>query len=102
MGISQELEGLKKKIEELIDAGPSPEEEQRLRSELTRVLDVIDVNTDKNVGDRTAEYKAATDGIGAANKAIVAAKADLEKVAETISKIAKVVSVLEEIASKVT
>lgn len=74
---------------------------KKLQKEYDRALEAVLETTGKAIGDNTAAYEAAIDGLEESIAALKNAKSDLAKTAAAIRKVAKAVDVIVKVARKV-
>lgn len=101
MTLGEQLAQTSDGLLDLILAATDIDQKQKLRDQLTIVLDQTDKLVAANVQNNTAEYIAATNGLNQANAAITTATNDLTKVADTITKIAKLIDELAKLATSI-
>ena len=99
MTLGEQLAQTSDGLLDLILAATDIDQKQKLRDQLTIVLDQTDKLVAANVQNNTAEYIAATNGLIQANAAITAATNDLSKVADVIEKISITINVLSVLAA---
>lgn len=88
-------------LRETYRAEPNPERKQQLQAEYDRALAAVLDLTDKTLGDNTAAYGKAVDGLDESIAALRKAKKELGDVAAAINKVAKAVDVIVKVARQV-
>lgn len=88
-------------LREAYRAEPNPARKQKLQDEYDRALAAVLDLTDKTLGENTAAYKRAVDGLDESVAALRKAKKELGDVAAAINKVAKAVDVMVKVARQV-
>jgi NTP pyrophosphatase (non-canonical NTP hydrolase) len=88
-------------LREAYRAEPNPARKQQLQDEYDRALAAVLELTDKVLGDNTAAYNKAVDGLDKSITDLRKAKKELGDVAAAVNKIAKAVDVMVKVARQV-
>jgi hypothetical protein len=98
--LGQSLSRMISDLTDLILKAPSGPQRDQLVAQQQALAQQLHVLIDETVDQNTAEYVRATAALQGANNALIAARADIQKVAETINKVAEVVAAVAEVAAK--
>lgn len=88
-------------LRETYRAEPNPERRQQLQDEYDRALSAVLEMTDKDIGNNTAAFDKAVEGLEESIEALRQAKRELGDVAKGIKNVAKAVDVVVKVAAKV-
>ena len=88
-------------LRETYRAEPNPERKQLLQDEYDRALSAVLEMADKDIGENTAAFDKAVEGLDKSIAALRQAKRDLGDVAKAIKNVAKAVDAIVKVAAKI-
>lgn len=89
------------KLRETYRAEPNAERKQQLQDEYDRALSVVLEMADKDIGNNTAAFNKAVEGLGNSIAMLQQAKREIGDVAKAIKNVAKAVDAVAKVAAKV-
>jgi hypothetical protein len=88
------LSKMMQELTRIVEESEEEEEQGKALAQLRRAHRMLDVLVDETVKKNWPEYEAATNALGQANDALVAARKDIATVAEGLAKVSKALGLL--------